>query len=151
MKNKIRFLAKQNTKGFSLGEIMAVIIILGVFSSMAIPNFNIHVKNTRNQEAKTVFVNIYGAQKEYKQENGNYANAIADLDLTFSTIKNFGGLVISNSSTVTGGSGVPKLYLARLTANDGTYSLYILEDNAEVVCTPAGAGTMCSKMGFSDF
>ena len=133
--------------GFTLAEVMAVVVILGVLAALALPNFNIQVKKAKNQEAIQILLALYGAQKDHaKEHDGVYAGNIADLDIEVANIKNFGGPYIAKDGIVpcTGDS-----YLASLTANDG-YILYVLEDST-IVCA-AGDGScpaeLCTKMGF---
>ncbi len=71
----------QGKRGFTLIEVLIVVIILGILATIAIPQFTSMVKRARLAEAWTGLGAVRTAQAIYKMEasDGNYADDIADL------------------------------------------------------------------------
>jgi|JI6StandDraft_1071083.scaffolds.fasta_scaffold253023_2 prepilin-type N-terminal cleavage/methylation domain-containing protein len=69
--------------GFTLVELMIVVVILGVLSAVALPAFSRYVRRSRTVEAVTNIQRIFAAQLTYNNEihergnSGNFVNAPA--------------------------------------------------------------------------
>ncbi len=74
-----RFFGK--TKGFTLLELLMVVIIVGVLASLALPQYAGFVEKARAAEATATIGAIKNAQALYKLENGNYSSVLADLGM----------------------------------------------------------------------
>ena len=68
--------------GFSLMEVMIVVVIIGIFAALAYPNLEKYLKRARQTEAKTNLSAIYTAQKIYFTLHQSYADDINELDLS---------------------------------------------------------------------
>ena len=68
--------------GFSLMEVMIVLVIIGIFAALAYPNLEKYLKRARQTEAKTNLSAIYTAQKIYFTIHQSYADDINELDLS---------------------------------------------------------------------
>lgn len=62
----------KSNKGFTLIELMIVVVIIGILSAMAIPRFMSASTRTKQSEAKLILKQIYVNQRAYFQENGEY-------------------------------------------------------------------------------
>ena len=68
--------------GFSLMEVMIVVVIIGILAALANPNLEKYLKRARQTEAKTNLSAIYTAQKIYYTLHQSYAEDIKKLDLS---------------------------------------------------------------------
>ena len=68
--------------GFSLMEVMIVVVIIGILAALAYPNLEKYLKRARQTEAKTNLSAIYTAQKIYFSLHQSYAEDINELDLS---------------------------------------------------------------------
>ena len=68
--------------GFSLMEVMIVVVIIGILAALAYPNLEKYLKRARQTEAKTNLSAIYTAQKIYYTLHQSYADDINELDLS---------------------------------------------------------------------
>jgi prepilin-type N-terminal cleavage/methylation domain-containing protein len=65
---------RKNQAGFSLIELMAVVVIIGVLSVIAVVGYRRYVTSSRMAEATQIVGDIRAAQERRKQETGSYAN-----------------------------------------------------------------------------
>jgi len=70
-----------NKKGFTLIEVLIVVIILGILATLAIPQFTGMVAKARLSEAWSGLGAVRTAQAVYYMEHDNYADDIDDLDV----------------------------------------------------------------------
>ena len=68
--------------GFSLMEVMIVVVIIGILAALAYPNLEKYLKRARQTEAKTNLSAIYTAQKIYFTLHQSYAEDIKKFDLS---------------------------------------------------------------------
>ena len=64
-----RFRRKSNQKGFTMVELMVVVVIVGVLSAVAIPLYGKYIKNARVTEATGKIGEIITASKAWAMEN----------------------------------------------------------------------------------
>ncbi len=72
---------KRNEKGFTLVELMIVVVIIGILASIAIPKFSSLIGKTKATEAKTILGQIVQSEKTYYFTNNAYVDfntALAD-------------------------------------------------------------------------
>ena len=62
--------------GFSLMEVMIVVVIIGILAALDYPNLEKYLKRARQTEAKTNLSAIYTAQKIYFTLHQSYAEDI---------------------------------------------------------------------------
>ena len=78
----IRFLRKQlkDQHGFTLVELLAVLIIVAILAAVAVPTYMQYVKGARAASAQTTISAIVTANKIYMQKKGKYAGSIEELE-----------------------------------------------------------------------
>ena len=76
---------KRNRKsGFTLVELMVVVGIIGVLSSIGIPTFKTYAQRSKRSEAFINLAGIYTAQKAYHAENNQYGTTYGDIGFEIS-------------------------------------------------------------------
>ena len=68
--------------GFSLVEVMIVVVIIGILATVAYPSLEKYLLTSRQTEAKTNLMAIYTAQKIYQASNRKYASDLDSLGVT---------------------------------------------------------------------
>ena len=63
---------QRNQKGFTLIELMIVVVIIGILAALAIPRFMEATGKAKKSEAKSVLKQIYVLERAYYQENDVY-------------------------------------------------------------------------------
>lgn len=69
--------------GFTMLELLMVVIIVGVLAALAIPQYANFVERARVSEGANMIGAIKSAQSLYRLENATYAAAIGNLTITF--------------------------------------------------------------------
>jgi general secretion pathway protein G len=67
-----RNLQRVGSRGFTLIEIMVVIVILGILAGLVLPRFMGRTEEARKVKAKLQIENLESALKLYKMDNGAY-------------------------------------------------------------------------------
>ena len=61
-------------KGFTLIELMIVVVIIGILAALAIPRFMQATTKSKQSEAKQLLKQIYTMERTYRQANGTYGD-----------------------------------------------------------------------------
>ena len=128
------------SKGFTLVEIMVVLVIVGLAAAFTLPNLISSMEQTKAQEAKNNLLAISAAQQKYFEDHGSYyygANPNANLSLSAVASDPF-----SYSCSATGQT-IPY----NCTAGDGTVSLLLDPNNSSINSCPAGQQPVCCTAG----
>nr|MBN2278408.1 prepilin-type N-terminal cleavage/methylation domain-containing protein [candidate division Zixibacteria bacterium] len=59
-------------KGFTLIELMIVVVIIGILAALAIPRFMSATTKSKQSEVKGILKQIYTMQRTYRQQNNTY-------------------------------------------------------------------------------
>jgi len=69
----------RNSKGFTLIELMIVVVIIGILAALAIPRFTQASARAKEKEADGILKQIYTLENAYYANNGAWATTDADL------------------------------------------------------------------------
>lgn len=121
--------------GFTLIELMVVVVIIGILASLAIPQYTKTVERSHQSEAITNLGIIRGAQLRYYAEYNEYTAISGNLDIDFPTAAKYFdysvvGAIAASLATATRKTSVEN-------NNYGNYTIRISEAG---VITITGAG-----------
>jgi len=74
-----------NRQGFTLLELLMVVIIIGILASMALPQYINMAERSKAAEALTNLDAIRSSELRYKAEKDVYTATLADLDVSITT------------------------------------------------------------------
>jgi|WetSurMetagenome_2_1015567.scaffolds.fasta_scaffold00025_78 prepilin-type N-terminal cleavage/methylation domain-containing protein len=114
----------QKTKGFTLVELMVVIVIIGILAAVAIPKFLDASQKAKASEFPTQLTAIYTGQLAYQAERGSYVTTFdllrdsAGVDVPVSSKWFQYGLPVGNATSFVGSARVQSTGFGNATSND---------------------------------
>ena len=128
-------------KGFTLIELMIVVVIIGILAALAIPRFMAATTKSKQSECKGILKQIYTMENTYRQANNSYWGAGVSADAgtpdNFATI----GVQIMPSAKYTyeivTADATDLLVRATATTldDDATEDIWEIDDLGNLVCT----------------
>lgn len=124
----------KKTKGFTLVELIIVIVIVGILSIVAVPIYRGYTKKAIATEAKALLGSIATSEKVYYAEFGEYftvvqTSYIKELDVDARSNKYFNTYSVSASTVAGNKAFTAYVYPSTGSAATGiTLTMYAIED-----------------------
>ncbi len=89
-------------RGFTLIELMVVIVILGVIAAFAVPAYQDQVRKGRRADAMGTLLKIQVLEERWRLANGQYTTNLADLGMGTTTPEGYYNLSLSSTNPAVG-------------------------------------------------
>lgn len=140
MKNRkkmVRIISDET--GFSLTEILVVIVIIGILVLLAMPQFTSVISKAKTTEAKMMLKHLHTLQKAYYFENDRYAADLNQVGFEQEKLVTEGGEGRYKIEVVAADAGS---FIARATAvvdfdKDGVLNVWEVKETGKIVQTVA--------------
>ena len=145
----------KNQKAFTLIELLVVVLIIGILSAIALPQYQKAVYKSKKAEAWSAIKSVLDAADEYKMINGTYPRTVMDLNLSLGQISQVGSAYVSHET-------VEAISLKHWNITSGKYpnsSYFYVDSNfgAAAIIVPYGdregpyrcIGTFCPEIASS--
>lgn len=90
----------RTNRGFTLVELMIVVVIMGVLAAGALAKYNISAHRSHEKEADLMLSHLYRMQQVHRNEYGQYAATEAELTRVGYTAPNLRNFTWSNSVVI---------------------------------------------------
>jgi type IV pilus assembly protein PilE len=116
---------QKNQKGFTLIELMIVVVIIGILAALAIPRFMTASTKSKTSEAQLILKQVYTMERAYKQQYDAYNANLATIGVEVSADARYAYAIVADAVSFT----------ATATANlddDGTIDTWTIDQDGDL-------------------
>ena len=130
-------------------ELLTAVLIIGILTALAMPEYQKAVERSRSAEAQTLLEDLAKAEERYLMSNGRYTNELTDLDVTIPTsTKHFTMELTSEEGEIPFTAKMVRTIDGVATSGNTKYELCIsLDLNAINTRSCKGTEYMCRVIG----
>ncbi len=131
----------RSQKGFTLIELMIVVVIIGILAALAIPRFMRATTKSKQSEAKQILKQIYVMEQAYRQEYDSYWGAAVTASATAPATMGRIGVEIGSTARYTYVLAVPDANHFTATAtssildDDASTDVWTIDEQGVLTCT----------------
>jgi len=124
----------KDARGFTLTELLVVIVIIGILAALTIPRFLNVTTSAKMTEAKLMLKQVYNLERSYYLENDAYSSDLEAIGFEAEKLKSAGGnarykIAITKATEVE--------FLATATSavdfdKDGAFNVWSVDQNGEL-------------------
>ena len=131
---------RNNQKGFTLIELMIVVVIIGILAALAVPRFMQASTKSKQSEAKQILKQIYTMERTYRGENSTYWAGGPGDSTNQNALRTIGveiGATAMYAYTITAVAGTSFLATATATGldDDATNDVWTIDQEGRLVNT----------------
>ncbi len=107
--------------GFTLIEVMIVVVIVGILVAVALPGYQGSMQKGRRADAKAALLDVAGRQEQYMLDRGTYTNDMTDLGFGADPMESEEGHYTVDATDCSGGTtDLDRCYLLTATPKAGS-------------------------------
>jgi type IV pilus assembly protein PilE len=125
---------RKHQEGFSLTELMIVLVIIGVLVLLALPKLLPLVTKAKTTEAKLMLKQVYSLEQAYKYEHDRYSTVLTDIGFEQSKLVTEGGQA---RYTIQVTAADEKSFGAQATSvvdfnNNGVFNVWVVDETGNI-------------------
>lgn len=91
---------REGAGGFSLIELMIVLVVMGILAAVAIPSYQAYVSKGRRADAVAAVTSVQQAQERLRANQPNYAEQLSDLGISATSAGGHYAVALSSADAV---------------------------------------------------
>jgi len=136
---------QRGQKGFTLIELMIVVVIIGILAALAIPRFMRATTKSKQSEARQILKQIYTMQRAYRQEyDGYWGNGLTASAANKTGFARIGVDIMDNARYTYSIVAVVDAFTATATSgildDDADVDTWTIDQDGNLICVADDAG-----------